>query len=67
MKASIKLNSSEAMDIINALEVQIANLKNDMNDSFFPVSDCDKEELKRMQKLVSTLDSTFWTEDGELK
>jgi hypothetical protein len=67
MSKSIKLNSSQAMDIISALEVQIANLKEDIDNSFFSVSDIDKEQLKRMQKLVSTLDSTFWDSEGELK
>jgi len=67
MKANIKLNSNQALDIINALEVQISNLKEDIDNSFFPVCDTEKEELKRMQKLVSTLDSAFWDSDGELK
>jgi len=67
MKANIKLNSSQALDIINALQSQIVNLEEDINGSFFPVCEIEKEELKRMKNLVSTLDSTFWTEDGELK
>ena len=67
MKKSIKLNSSQAMDIISALEVKISNLKSDIDNSFFPICDLDKEELKRMQNLVATIDKTFWTEDGELK
>ena len=67
MKKSIKLNSSQAMDIISALSVKIDNLKSDIDNSMFPVAEIEKEELKRMQNLVSTLDSTFWTENGDLK
>ena len=67
MKANIKLNSSQALDIINALEVQISSLKEDIDNSFFLVCDTDKEELKRMQELVSTLDSAFWDAEGELR
>ena len=67
MTKSIKLNSNQAMDIISALSVKIDNLKSDMENSMFAVPDIEKEELKRMQNLVSTLDNTFWTEDGELK
>lgn len=67
MSKSIKLNSSQAMDIISALEIQIVSLKEDMDNSLFAVSDIEKDELKRMQKLVSTLDKAFWTKEGELK
>lgn len=65
MKANIKLNRVRAK--INALEVQISSLKEDIDKSFFPVSHTEKEELKRMQKLISTLDSAFWDSEGELK
>jgi len=66
MKKSVKLNSSQAMDIISALEVQISSLKEDIDNSLFAVSDIEKDELKRMQKLVSTLDNAFWDKNGEL-
>lgn len=64
---NFKLNSSQAMDIIGALEVQIANLEKDINGSFFPVCEADKDELKRLKLTVDTLNSTFWTKEGELK
>ena len=67
MKKSIKLNSKQALDIINALEIQAANLEKDINESFFPVCETDKDELKRLKSTIIVLDSTFWTKDGELK
>jgi len=67
MKKSIKLNSNQALDIISALEIQVANLEKDINESFFPVCESDKDELKRLKSTITALDSTFWTKEGELK
>jgi len=67
MSKNIKLNSSQALDIIQALTVKLTNLESDMNDSFFPVCEIDKEEAKRIKATIKVLDSAFWTEEGELK
>ncbi len=67
MKKSIKLNSNQALDIISALSIRADNLEEDINESFFPVCESDKDELKRLKSTITALDSTFWTKDGELK
>jgi len=67
MRKSIKLNSNQALDIINALEIQVTNLEKDINESFFPVCETDKDELKRLKSTIDVLDSTFWTKEGDLK
>lgn len=66
MKANIRLNDTQAMLILEALEVKIKILT-DYTDVNGYVCNSDKSELRKLENLANTIDSTFWTKNGILK
>ncbi len=64
---SVKMTSSEAVELISMLNNKVYSLKEDINNAHTLWNmDEEHEEVNKYETLINKLDATFWDKNGEL-